>query len=75
MTFKDVKEKPQDGCYIYGMYLEGCKWGYDKHQLDESDPKKLFVDIPLILLLPQVDRVIAKSVSFQIFLICLIGNL
>ena len=30
-TFKDIKEKPADGCYIYGMYLEGCKWDYKAH--------------------------------------------
>ena len=52
ITFKDISEKPKDGCYIYGMYLEGCKWDYDKHILEESDPKKLFVDLPLIHLLP-----------------------
>ena len=38
------------------MYLEGCKWDYHAHQLEESDPKKLFTDIPLILLLPVMDR-------------------
>lgn len=43
------------------MYLEGCKWDYKSHQLDDSDPKKLFTDIPLILLLPEVDRVPPKE--------------
>jgi dynein heavy chain, axonemal len=51
-TYKDIKEKPKDGCYIYGMYLEGCKWDYKQHTLEDSDPKKLFTEIPLILLLP-----------------------
>lgn len=43
------------------MYLEGCKWDYNAHQLEDSDPKKLFTDIPLILLLPTLDRVPPKS--------------
>ena len=30
-TYKDIKEKPEDGCFIYGMYLEGCKWDYINH--------------------------------------------
>ena len=66
-TYKDIKEKPVDGCYIYGMYLEGCKWDYNQHQLGESDPKKLFIDIPLILLLPQADRETPKSVIILLF--------
>lgn len=58
---KDIKEKPADGCYIYGMYLEGCKWNYQKHHLDDSDPKKLFTDLPLIHFLPEADREAPKT--------------
>jgi dynein heavy chain len=52
-SYKDIREKPQDGCYIYGMYLEGCKWDNKMHQLEESDPKKLFTEMPLLLLVPK----------------------
>jgi hypothetical protein len=57
------------------MYLEGCKWEYVQHQLDESDPKKLFTDIPLILLVPEVDKITPKDVIFDLFYIFLLGNL
>jgi dynein heavy chain len=43
------------------MYLEGCKWDYKNHMLGDSDPKKLFVDLPMINLVPTVDRVTPKS--------------
>ena len=39
------------------MYLEGCKWNYDTHKLDESDPKKLFVELPMLWFKPVADRV------------------
>lgn len=55
--YQDIKQKPESGCLIYGMYLEGCKWDYKTHCLNESDPKKLFVDLPLMHLVPVVDRV------------------
>lgn len=45
---EDVKEKPASGCYTYGLYLEGCKWDYNTHMLGESDPKKLFVEMPIL---------------------------
>jgi len=32
-THEDITEKPEDGCYIYGMYLEGARWDSRKHCL------------------------------------------
>lgn len=46
ITYKDVKEKPADGCILYGMYLEGCRWDLEKHMLGESLPKMLYTDMP-----------------------------
>lgn len=56
ITWKDIKERPENGCLFYGLYLEGCKWDYNTHALGESDPKKLFVDLPLLHLLPVAER-------------------
>ena len=61
----DVTEKPADGCYCYGMYLEGCKWDYDTHRLADSDPKKLFVELPMLHLLPVQDRVVPTTGIFN----------
>jgi len=55
-SFADVKEKPKDGCYIYGMFLEGARWDYQHHRLTESKPKELYSDVPLIWLVPKSDR-------------------
>lgn len=43
-----LKEKPKTGCIVYGIYLEGCCWNNEKHYLDESRPKELFSDLPLV---------------------------
>jgi len=53
---EDIQEAPKAGCYIYGLFLEGCKWDHHKHLLAESDPKELFVDLPVIHLNPVMDR-------------------
>lgn len=33
MKHTEIREKPEDGCYIYGLYLEGARWDYRKHIL------------------------------------------
>jgi len=38
------------------MYLEGCKWDYNKHMLGESDPKKLFVELPVLHFVAEAER-------------------
>jgi dynein heavy chain len=35
----DIKEKPEFGCYVHGLFLEGCCWNYGEHGLAESRPK------------------------------------
>ena len=56
ISYTDITEKPASGCLSWGMYLEGCKWDYEQHEPTHSDPKKLFVDLPLLHLIPIEDR-------------------
>jgi len=49
---QDPKEKPTDGVYTYGVFFEACKWDWNAWEITESDPKVLFVQAPLIHLLP-----------------------
>ena len=52
MSHTDVKEKAEDGCYIYGMFLEGCRWDNSTHMLNDSNPKELFSNLPMMQLKP-----------------------
>jgi dynein heavy chain len=49
---KDHKEKPADGCFVHGMFLEGARWNYGTGVLDESEPKVLFTSAPAMWLKP-----------------------
>jgi dynein heavy chain len=49
---QDPKEKPADGVYGWGLFFEACKWDWDQWRIEESDPKILFVPVPLVHLLP-----------------------
>lgn len=45
-------KKPEDGCYCYGMFLEGARWSDEDMLLAESRPKQLFTPAPLIWMQP-----------------------
>ena len=47
-----ISEKPEDGCYAYGMFLEGARWDSINHMIVHSKPKELFSDFPFMHLMP-----------------------
>lgn len=44
----NVKSTPAEGCYIHGLYLEGAAWSKDQQMVVESEPKTLFVPLPVL---------------------------
>lgn len=59
---KDVSHKPEFGCFVYGLYLEGCRWNDEIHCLSESRPKELFSPLPIMHLLPTEEKVDCSEV-------------
>jgi dynein heavy chain len=51
------KTKPEDGCMIYGLFMEGARWNSEKHIVDESLPKELFTKMAPFQLFPKMDFV------------------
>ena len=49
-------ERPEDGCIINGIFLEGCRWNDGGKCLDESLPQILYAPMPCMLLTPEVER-------------------
>lgn len=52
----DVKDKPLDGCYMYGLFLEAARWNNETHVLDDPNPKELYSPMPIIHLDPIQNR-------------------
>lgn len=44
--------KPDDGLYCVGMLIEGARWNKKKRYIDESEPKVLYVDAPMVWFCP-----------------------
>lgn len=52
----DLRERPSEGCYIYGLYLEGAGWDKTTMQLAEARPKELYTEMAVIWLFPVAER-------------------
>lgn len=48
MKEKDFAEAPQDGVYIYGLFIDGARFNMDTMVLDESLPKVLYDSAPYV---------------------------
>ena len=46
----EVKKGPEEGIYIYGLYLDCAKWDKEKNRLADSDPKVGYYLYMLVLL-------------------------
>lgn len=48
----DFKAGPEDGVYIYGLFMEGARWDEHQEAIEESMPKVLFTPMKHIWLMP-----------------------
>ena len=51
----DLREHPEAGSYMYGLFLEGCRWDHKIHALGASLPKVLFTQVPVVHFIPTLD--------------------
>ena len=51
-----LKRKPDDGVYVRGLFLEGARWDASIKSLNDSLPKQLYTDLPVMHLCPQQFR-------------------
>jgi dynein heavy chain len=54
--YTELKERPENGCYIHGLFLEGSCWDCDMFELAESRPKELYTNMPVMWLIPTANR-------------------
>ena len=39
---------PNEGVFVYGLYLDGCAWSNKENKLVDSEPKKLYSALPVL---------------------------
>uniref|UniRef100_A0A4W5QVG2 Dynein axonemal heavy chain 1 n=1 Tax=Hucho hucho TaxID=62062 RepID=A0A4W5QVG2_9TELE len=52
-----LKERPEMGCYIHGLFLEGARWDAKVGRLTESRPKELYTEMAVIWMVPEPNRI------------------
>ena len=48
MEREEVRKGPDEGVYIYGLFLDGCRWDKPGNKLADSVPKVLFAPLPVL---------------------------
>merc|ERR1712054_550461 len=54
LELADVKKGPDEGVYIHGLFLDGCRWDKPGNKLADSQPKVLFAPLPFLLVTGQL---------------------
>ncbi|XP_072845880.2 dynein axonemal heavy chain 1 isoform X2 [Pogona vitticeps] len=52
----ELTQRPSQGCYIHGLFLEGARWDPLFFQLTESRPKELYTEMAVLWLVPVPQR-------------------
>jgi len=50
-----------DGCFIYGLYLEGARWDSAQGTLTEPRPRQLYCEMPIIWMQPKLTEKVQAS--------------
>lgn len=67
MEESQMDEKPEDGAYIKGLFMEGARW--DRQNIGESLPKILFDSLPIIKRKPgEMDKFRHENICMYVLL-------
>ncbi|XP_041081390.1 dynein heavy chain 1, axonemal [Polyodon spathula] len=55
-SLSQLTKRPESGCYIHGLFMEGARWDPGSFQLAESRPKELYTEMAVIWLIPVPNR-------------------
>jgi len=47
-----ITQRPTEGCYIHGLYLEGAGWDVEKARLKQQENKVLITEMPVMHIIP-----------------------
>ena len=61
MEGDEVRKGPEEGVYLKGLFLDGCRWDKPGNKLADSVPKVLFAPLPVLLVTGQLQSEVKKD--------------
>ncbi|KAL0235251.1 hypothetical protein GEMRC1_001833 [Eukaryota sp. GEM-RC1] len=55
-TKEEITSPPAEGCYVYGLYLDGARWDLDQKLITDALPKQLYNELPVIWFKPVLTK-------------------
>lgn len=52
-SITEVTRNPKRGKYIFGLFLEGARWDFEKKTLARQVPKELVFEMPVVKIIPE----------------------
>ena len=46
---EEVRKPPDEGIYVHGLFLDGCRWDKQGNKLADSTPKVMHAALPVLL--------------------------
>ncbi|KAL9651290.1 hypothetical protein ABK040_001243 [Willaertia magna] len=65
VNHSDIKSKPEDGCYVRGLFLEGAGWDVDAQSLVIQKPKQLREELPVLEIVPMENSKVKVQNTFK----------
>jgi dynein heavy chain, axonemal len=62
---ESISSKPEFGCYVTGLYLEGAGWDLEGSHLKRQDPKLLITELPIMQIIPVEASKLKLSNTFR----------
>jgi dynein heavy chain len=52
LSADEVEQRPDDGCYVVGLYMEGAAYDVERSLLVRQPPKMLVQEMPIMQIIP-----------------------
>ena len=62
---EEVESRPEFGCLVEGLYLEGAAWDFERACLRQQDPKVLVTELPIVQVIPTEASRLRLQSSFK----------